>query len=333
MFGKLMSIPDHLIAKYELLAHRPGPDDARAGRRRARRRVDPPQRREARDGARRSSTCTTAPARCDGRRPRSTGCSSEHDVPEDAPGGPPAGRRRPRGHDLAPTASLVAAGLAGSNAEAKRRVAQGGVRLDGDGRSTIRTRSCRLDAADRGDTLQVGRRAVRARLTGRRTARLGLTGSAPSLLPSLRRRGTPARGPYTASTAGIRASVRTLRTEQRVNASASSGRGAVRRVRAMTTVQIQEPPASRGGSGTGRTERCLFAPADSTETADPGPSGRRGANLYGEFDPGSGRTLAARLTHASRTVNGASAPGSVANGCVTRGQPAPHSGITPGNRS
>ena len=53
----------------------------------------------------------------------------------------------------------------------------------------------------------------------------------------------------------------------------------------------------------------------------------------GEFDPGSGRTLAVRLIHASRTVNGASAPGSVANGCVTRGQPAPDPGITPGNRS
>jgi len=26
------------------------------------------------------------------------------------------------------------------------------------------------------------------------------------------------------------------------------------------------------------------------------------ANIYGEFDPGSGRTLAACLTHASRTV-------------------------------
>jgi len=27
------------------------------------------------------------------------------------------------------------------------------------------------------------------------------------------------------------------------------------------------------------------------------------SNIYGEFDPGSGRTLAACLTHASRTVN------------------------------
>ena len=34
----------------------------------------------------------------------------------------------------------------------------------------------------------------------------------------------------------------------------------------------------------------------------------------GEFDPGSGLTLAARLTHASRTVKEASASGSVADG-------------------
>ena len=31
-------------------------------------------------------------------------------------------------------------------------------------------------------------------------------------------------------------------------------------------------------------------------------------NLYGEFDPGSERTLAAYLTHASRTRNGTSVP-------------------------
>ena len=37
-------------------------------------------------------------------------------------------------------------------------------------------------------------------------------------------------------------------------------------------------------------------------------------SLHGEFDPGSGRTLAARLTHASRARTGASAPGTAANG-------------------
>ena len=36
--------------------------------------------------------------------------------------------------------------------------------------------------------------------------------------------------------------------------------------------------------------------------------------LHGEFDPGSGRTLAARLTHASRARTGPSGPGKAANG-------------------
>jgi hypothetical protein len=40
----------------------------------------------------------------------------------------------------------------------------------------------------------------------------------------------------------------------------------------------------------------------------PSPLGG-GLNIYGEFDPGSGRTLAACLTHASRTVISGLAPG------------------------
>ena len=43
----------------------------------------------------------------------------------------------------------------------------------------------------------------------------------------------------------------------------------------------------------------------------------------GEFDPGSGRTLAAGLIHASRTVSS----DIVAHGCVTRMQPTLHWGI------
>jgi hypothetical protein len=129
--------------------------------------------------------------------------------------------------------------------------------------------------------------------------------------------------------------LRTLRTEQCVKS------------------QCVSPSAGRRGSP------CLDQPTVRTETIRPDTSrsdrnGRRGSacrggrltneepsqriprdsemDLYGEFDPGSGRTLAACLTHASRTVNRASARGSVANGCVTRGQPASDTGITPGNR-
>jgi hypothetical protein len=43
-------------------------------------------------------------------------------------------------------------------------------------------------------------------------------------------------------------------------------------------------------------------PTDLQQTVKPDP--RVGPiDLYGEFDPGSGRTLAACLTHASRAVN------------------------------
>jgi len=37
-------------------------------------------------------------------------------------------------------------------------------------------------------------------------------------------------------------------------------------------------------------------------------------HLHGEFDPGSGRTLAARLTHASRARTRPSGLGTAANG-------------------
>ena len=60
-------------------------------------------------------------------------------------------------------------------------------------------------------------------------------------------------------------------------------------------------------------------------------SNLRSPYLDGEFDPGSGRTLAARLTHASRAVKAASAVHKAANGRVTRGQPAPLPGIAGGN--
>ena len=52
-----------------------------------------------------------------------------------------------------------------------------------------------------------------------------------------------------------------------------------------------------------------------------------GQNFYGEFDHGSGRTLAACLKHASRT--GSSDP--VANGGVIREQRALKTGIVSGN--
>ena len=54
-------------------------------------------------------------------------------------------------------------------------------------------------------------------------------------------------------------------------------------------------------------------------------------NFTKEFDPGSGRTLAARLTHASRTEKMISVIFLVADGWVTREEPAFESGIASGN--
>ena len=54
-------------------------------------------------------------------------------------------------------------------------------------------------------------------------------------------------------------------------------------------------------------------------------------NFTKEFDPGSGRTLAARLTHASRTEKMISVIFLVADGWVTREEPASESGIASGN--
>ena len=53
--------------------------------------------------------------------------------------------------------------------------------------------------------------------------------------------------------------------------------------------------------------------------------------IFWEFDPGSGRTLAACLTHASRTEAKISVFALVANGWVTREEPAFQWGTTVGN--
>src|SRR5262249_21712773 len=129
---------------------------------------------------------------------------------------------------------------------------------------------------------------------------------------------------------GTAASARTLRTEQRVKPVTSSHRGRFAVPWFDDRTHMNRPVRGAGqGRSSGGASPVGRPPKDSEASA----LGLLPSDLYGGFDPGSGRTLAARLTHASRTVNGASAPGSVANGCVTRGQPAPDPGITPGNRS
>src|SRR3979411_2413234 len=68
---------------------------------------------------------------------------------------------------------------------------------------------------------------------------------------------------------------------------------------------------------------------DADELSRPDGFGRRG-HLHGEFDPGSGRTLAACLTHASGATNQGLPWGKAANGGVTPGVHASMTGTTPG---
>ena len=72
--------------------------------------------------------------------------------------------------------------------------------------------------------------------------------------------------------------------------------------------------AEERSSGEDTTEQHGREPARcSTVKRGDGASARSNHSLTGEFDPGSERTLAARLTHASRTRKGFG-PGTVAHG-------------------
>ena len=82
-----------------------------------------------------------------------------------------------------------------------------------------------------------------------------------------------------------------------------------------------------------RTDRHLSSSSreDNSLSVVPFEARCRRQVLHGEFDPGSGRTLAARLTHASRARTRTSVLGTAANGCVSREQPAPKTGTSRGN--
>ena len=161
MFGKLMSIPDTLIAKYELLCTDLGPEDhARVVAGLADGSIHPnaEKRRMARavvdlyHGA-------GAGARAEERFDE---VFKHHEVPTDAPGVvlPSDVVREDR---IWLPRAIVGAGLAASNAEARRAVEQGGVRLDGE---PLRDPDAELEPeALVGHTLQVGRRRS-ARIEG-----------------------------------------------------------------------------------------------------------------------------------------------------------------------
>jgi tyrosyl-tRNA synthetase len=154
MFGKLMSIPDTLIAKYELLCSDLGPEEnERVVRGLADGSVHPNQekRRMARaivDLYHGAGAGVAAEARFDQ-------VHRAHELPDDvAEVALPADVLRD-GKAWLPRV-LVAAGLAASNGEARRKVTEGGVRLDGE---PLADPDAEFDPRDlTGRVLQVGRR-------------------------------------------------------------------------------------------------------------------------------------------------------------------------------
>jgi tyrosyl-tRNA synthetase len=154
MFGKLMSLPDGLIAKYELLCTGLGPaDNARVVAGLADGSIHPndEKRRMARTivdlyhGAGAGERAEQAFDRV----------FKRHDLPDDLPQVSLPADVISHGRVWLPKA-LVAAGLAGSNAEARRAIEQGGVRLDGE---VIADPGAELEpTALVGSVLQVGRR-------------------------------------------------------------------------------------------------------------------------------------------------------------------------------
>lgn len=154
MFGKLMSIPDHLIARYELLCTDLGPDDhdrVRAGLLDGSIHPNEEKRRMARaivevyhgEGA-----GARAEARFDV-------VHRAHEIPDDVPEAQ-IPDDAVRGGSVWLPRLLAATGLAASNGEARRLIEQGGVRVDGE---PITDPDVELAPADlHGRVVQVGRR-------------------------------------------------------------------------------------------------------------------------------------------------------------------------------
>jgi tyrosyl-tRNA synthetase len=161
MFGKLMSIPDGLIAKYELLCADLGPEDNdRVVRGLADGSVHPNE--EKRRMARAIVDLYHGVGAGSDAESRFDQVHRAHEVPDDvADVVLPAGVLRD-GKAWLPRV-LVAADLATSNGEARRKVAEGAVRLDGE---PLRDPDAEFDPRDLvGKVLQVGRRRF-ARIAG-----------------------------------------------------------------------------------------------------------------------------------------------------------------------
>ena len=154
MFGQLMSIPDELIAKYELLCTDLGPEDhARVVAGLADGSIHPNA--EKRRLAAAVVDLYHGPGAGRAAEEAFDRVFKQHDIPDEVPEvSLPADLVRD-GRIWVPKA-LVAAGLASSNAEARRAVEQGGVRLDGEP-LTDPDEELSVDALV-GGVLQLGRR-------------------------------------------------------------------------------------------------------------------------------------------------------------------------------
>jgi tyrosyl-tRNA synthetase len=154
MFGQLMSIPDELIAKYELLCTDLGPEEhARVVAGLADGSIHPNA--EKRRLAAAIVDLYHGPGAGRAAEEAFDRVFKQHDIPEEVPEvSLPADLVRD-GRIWVPKA-LVAAGLASSNAEARRAVEQGGVRLDGEP-LTDPDEELSVDALV-GGVLQLGRR-------------------------------------------------------------------------------------------------------------------------------------------------------------------------------
>ena len=113
-----------------------------------------------------------------------------------------------------------------------------------------------------------------------------------------------------------------------IRPSITSSKGLLRELEAFFVPAVEAPVFENSTACTSRTSRASAREVNEPVSSLRGdfelklnlnplatrPSGLTAKGLHGEFDPGSGRTLAARLTHASRARTRASALGKAANG-------------------
>jgi tyrosyl-tRNA synthetase len=169
MFGKLMSIPDQLIAKYELLCTDLGPDDnARVSAGLAEGSLHPNE--EKRRMARTIVDLYHGPGAGEAAERRFDLIHKEHGIPEDPPDVrvPLSVFRKEQDGmwSVHVPALLEAMGLVSSRSEARRLQAQGGVRMDGQAQpSEDLPIEGEPPGAISGSVWQVGRRRF-ARLAG-----------------------------------------------------------------------------------------------------------------------------------------------------------------------